>query len=156
MTVVRAAPSMRGTRVRFRRRREVWRMNVGRAFTGAPWEKQVGYCRALRAGDHIYVTGTAPVAEDGQVFAPGDGYAQAKRCLEIIGKALDELGAGMSDVVRTRMFVTDISRWAEFGRAHREFFADHPPATSLVEVSSLIDPVMLIEIEADAVCPEQG
>ncbi len=131
-------------------------MNVRRAFTGAPWEKQVGYCRALRAGDHIYVTGTAPVAENGQVFAPGDGYAQARRCLEIIGKALGELGADMSDIVRTRMFVTDISRWAEFGRAHREFFADHPPATSLVEVSSLIDPAMLIEIEADAVSPEKG
>lgn len=131
-------------------------MTVRRTFTGAPWEKQVGYCRALRAGDHIYVTGTAPVAENGQVFAPGDGHAQAKRCLEIIGKALGELGADMSDVVRTRMFVTDISRWAEFGRAHREFFADHPPATSLVEVNSLIDPAMLIEIEADAVCPEQG
>ena len=129
-------------------------MNVRRAFTGAPWEKQVGYCRALRAGDHIYVTGTAPVAENGQVFAPGDGYAQAKRCLEIIGKALGELGADMSDIVRTRMFVIDISRWAEFGRAHREFFADHPPATSLVEVRSLIDPAMLIEIEADAVCPK--
>ena len=131
-------------------------MTVRRTFSGAPWEKQVGYCRALRAGDHIYVTGTAPVTEDGQVFAPGDGYAQAKRCLEIIGKALDELGAGMSDVARTRMFVTDISRWADFGRAHREFFADHPPATSMVEVRSLIDPAMLIEIEADAVCPDQG
>ena len=131
-------------------------MNVRRAFTGAPWEKQVGYCRALRAGDHVYVTGTAPVAENGQVFAPGDGYAQAKRCLEIIGKVLDELGAGMSDVVRTRMFVTDISRWAEFGRAHRDCFADHPPATSMVEVRSLIDPAMLIEIEAEAVSPEQG
>ena len=129
-------------------------MNVRRAFTGAPWEKQVGYCRALRAGDHIYVTGTAPVTENGQVFSPGDGYAQAKRCLEIIGKALAELGADMSAIVRTRMFVTDISRWAEFGRAHREFFADHPPATSMVEVRSLIDPAMLIEIEADAVCPK--
>lgn len=132
-------------------------MLVKRVFTGIRWEQEVGYCRAIRAGDHIYVTGTAPVAEDGSVFAAGDAYAQARRCLQIIEKALSELGAAMEDVVRTRMFVTDISRWAEFGRAHREFFANHPPATSMVEVQSLIDPAMLIEIEADAVVhiPEQ-
>ncbi|UCC31444.1 MAG: RidA family protein [Phycisphaerales bacterium] len=128
-------------------------MQVRRAFTAAPWEKEVGYCRAIRAGDHIYITGTAPVDDDGGVHAPGDAYAQARRCLEIIEKALQELGATLANVVRTRMFVTDITRWAEFGRAHREFFADHPPATSMVEVKSLIDPAMLIEIEADAVVP---
>ena len=83
--------------------------------------------------------------------APGDAYAQTKRCLEIIADALAELGADLSDVVRTRMFVTDISRWEEFGRAHGEVFADHPPTTTMVEVASLIDPAMLIEIEADAV-----
>jgi enamine deaminase RidA (YjgF/YER057c/UK114 family) len=127
-------------------------MDVRRTYSGAPWEKEVGYCRAIRAGDHIYVTGTAPVADNGGVFAPGDAYAQAKRCLEIIQKALRDLDADLSDVVRTRMLVTDISRWAEFGRAHREAFADNPPATSMVEVGSLIDPTMLIEIEADAVC----
>lgn len=126
-------------------------MRVKRVFTGTRWEQEVGYCRAIRADDHIYVTGTAPVNEDGGVFAAGDAYAQAGRCLQIIEKALRELGATMEDVVRTRMFVTDIGRWAEFGRAHREFFADHPPATSMVEVQSLIDPAMLIEIEADAV-----
>ncbi len=126
---------------------------IRRTFSGAPWEKEVGYCRAIRAGDHIYVTGTAPIGDDGQVVAPGDGYAQSRRCLQIVEKALGELGASMSDVVRTRMFVTDITRWAQFGRAHREFFADHPPATSMVEVQSLIDPAMLIEIEADAVSP---
>jgi enamine deaminase RidA (YjgF/YER057c/UK114 family) len=104
-------------------------------------------------GDHIYVTGTAPVADDGGIFAPGDGYAQARRCLEIIQRALNELGADLSHVVRTRMFVTDIQRWAEYGRAHREFFAAHPPATTMVEVRALIHPDMLIEIEADAVCP---
>jgi isochorismate pyruvate lyase len=127
-------------------------MDIRRTYSGAPWESRVGYCRALRAGAHIYVTGTAPVAEDGGVFAPGDAYAQARRCFEIIERALQDLGAEMSDVVRTRMFVTDISRWEEFGRAHGEVFTEHPPATTMVEVKSLIDPAMLIEVEADAVC----
>jgi isochorismate pyruvate lyase len=89
------------------------------------------------------------------VFAPGDAYAQAKRCFEIVRKALRDLGADVSDVVRTRMFVTDISCWAEFGRAHQEFFMDYPPATTMVEVKSLIDPAMLIEVEVDAVCNTQ-
>ena len=84
------------------------------------------------------------------MVAPGDGYAQAVRCLEIVGAALTELGAGFSDVIRTRMFVTDVSRWEEFGRAHREAFGAHPPATTMVQVGGLIDPAMLIEIEADA------
>jgi enamine deaminase RidA (YjgF/YER057c/UK114 family) len=125
-----------------------------RAFSGAPWEADVGYCRALRAGNQIFVTGTAPVSEDGTVVAPGDGYAQAKRCFEIIAEALAKLGADLSCVVRTRMFVTDISLWNEYGRAHRESFAAHPPATTMVEIKSLIDPEMLIEVEADAVCPD--
>jgi isochorismate pyruvate lyase len=123
-----------------------------RVFTNTQWEGVVGYCRAVRAGDHIYVTGTAPVDENGNVYAAGDAYAQAKRCLEIVAEALAELGATVSQVVRTRMFVTDIRRWAEYGKAHREFFADHPPATTMVEVKSLIDPAMLIEVEVDAVC----
>lgn len=125
-------------------------MEFQRTFSGAPWEAKVGYCRALRSGNRIYVTGTAPVAEDGSCYAPGDAYAQTKRCIEIIQRALADLGADLSDVVRTRMFVTDISRWQEYGRAHGEFFADYPPATTMVEVKSLIDPEMLIEIEADA------
>jgi isochorismate pyruvate lyase len=122
-----------------------------RTFSGAPWEKRVGYCRAVRAGNLIFVTGTAPVAPEGGVFAPGEAYAQTRRCLEIIGRALRELGADYTDVVRTRMFVTDIKRWEEIGRAHGEIFAAHPPATTMVEVKSLIDPAMLVEIEADAV-----
>jgi isochorismate pyruvate lyase len=122
-----------------------------RAFSGAPWEKTVGYCRALRVGDRIFVTGTAAVAEDGSVAAPGDAYAQTRRCLEIIARALDDVGAGLEHVVRTRMFVTDIGRWQEIGRAHGEVFAEHPPTTTMVEVSRLIDPAMLVEIEADAV-----
>ena len=128
-------------------------MEFERTFSGAPWESRVGYCRALRAGQHIYVTGTAPLADGGGVFAPGDAYAQAKRCFEIIEEALASLGANLSCVVRTRMFVTDISRWHEYGKAHGESFGEHPPATTMVEVSALIEPGMLIEIEADAVCP---
>lgn len=127
-------------------------MAVKRVFSGAPWEKKVGYCRAIRVGNLIFVTGTAPIAEDGSVFGIGDGYAQTKRSLAIIEKALQELGARMSDIVRTRMFVTDISRWEEYGRAHGEIFAGHAPATTMVEVKGLIDPDMLIEIEADALC----
>jgi isochorismate pyruvate lyase len=126
-------------------------MDVRRIGSGAPWEKTVGYCRAVRAGNLVFVGGTAPVAEGGGVHAPGDGYLQARRCLEIIERALTELGGRLDQVVRTRMFVTDISRWAEFGRAHAEVFGAHPPATSMVEVRALIDPAMLIEIEADAV-----
>jgi isochorismate pyruvate lyase len=129
-------------------------MEFRRTYSGAPWESIVGYCRALRAGAQIYVTGTAPVADEGGVFAPGDAYAQAKRCFEIIERALRDLDADMSHVVRTRMFVTDISRWEEFGRAHGEFFGEHRPATTMVEVKGLVDPEMLIEVEADAFCPD--
>lgn len=131
-------------------------MTFQRVYSGAPWEAKVGYCRGVRAGRHVYLTGTAPVADGGGVHAPGDAYEQARRCLEIIERALQGLGATMADVVRTRMFVTDISRWEEFGRAHGECFAAHPPATTMVEVRSLIDPAMLIEIEADAVCTDDG
>ncbi|MGD2068944.1 MAG: RidA family protein [Gemmatimonadota bacterium] len=125
-------------------------MEFERVFSGAPWEAKVGYCRALRAGDRVFVTGTAPLAPDGGVHAPGDAYRQTRRCLEIIETALAELGVGMERVVRTRMFVTDIERWEEYGRAHGEVFAEHPCTTTLVEVRRLIEPDMLIEIEADA------
>jgi isochorismate pyruvate lyase len=128
-------------------------MTFQRVFSGAPWEARVGYCRALKSADRVFVTGTAPV-KDGKVYAAGDAYAQARRCLEIIEEALARFGADLSNVVRTRMFVTDISRWEEFGRAHGEAFADHPPTTTMVEVRALIDPEMLIEIEADAVVAE--
>ncbi|HUF76257.1 MAG TPA: RidA family protein [Longimicrobiales bacterium] len=126
-------------------------MTFQRAFSGAPWETHVGYCRALRAGERIFVTGTASVGADGGVHAPGDGYEQARRSLEIMAGALAELGAEMRHVTRTRMFVTDIDRWEEYGRAHREAFGEHPPTTTMVEVRRLIHPDMLIEIEADAV-----
>ncbi|HUB06304.1 MAG TPA: RidA family protein [Myxococcales bacterium] len=127
-------------------------MDVERVFSKAPWERQVGYCRALKAGNQIYVTGTAAVNEAGDgVHAPGDAYAQARRCLELIERALGQLGARRAHVVRTRLFVTDIARWAEIGRAHAEFFGEDRPATTMVEVKALIDPAMLVEIEADAV-----
>lgn len=120
-------------------------------YTGAPWESIVGYCRAVRVGSHVAVTGTASVGDEGEVVGVGDAYVQAKRCIEIIEKALNEAGSGINDVVRTRIFVTDIGQWEAIGRAHREAFADIRPATTMVEVSRLIDPDMLVEIEADAI-----
>ena len=119
--------------------------------SGAPWENEVGYCRAVRIGSHIMVSGTAPVGPNGELVGEGDAYVQAQRCIEIIATALDEAGASLRDVVRTRMYVTDIELWREFARTHREAFGDVRPATSMVEVSRLIDAGMLIEIEADAV-----
>jgi isochorismate pyruvate lyase len=126
-----------------------------RAFSSAPWETQIGYCRAVRAGSHIYVSGSAPI-QHGKLVGRGDAHAQARRCCEVIAEALAQLGAPLSSVVRTRMFVTDIRHWADYGRAHQEFFGANPPATSMVEVRALIDPDMLIEIEAEAVTAEDA
>lgn len=119
--------------------------------SGAPWESIVGYCRAVRVGPHIAVTGTASVGANGEVVAVGDAYGQTRRCIEIIEQALNEAEAGLRDVVRTRIFVTDITQWEAVGRAHAEVFGDIQPATTMVEVSALIDPDMLVEIEADAI-----
>ena len=119
--------------------------------TGTKWEPLAGYCRAVRVGPHIAVSGCAPVDADGELVGPDDAYLQAKRCIEIISDALGEAGASLEDVVRTRMFVTDISCWEEIGKAHQEAFADILPATSMVEVSRLIGDGMLVEIEADAI-----
>ena len=119
--------------------------------TGAPWERRVAYSRAVRIGNTIAVSGTAPVGDDGETVAVGDAYRQTRRCIEIIEQALREAGASLDDVVRTRIYVTDISRWEDIGRAHQEAFASVMPATAMVEVSRLIDPDMLVEIEADAV-----
>jgi enamine deaminase RidA (YjgF/YER057c/UK114 family) len=128
-------------------------MEFRRTYSGAPWEETIGYCRAIRAGNQIFVTGTAPVAEDGTTYAPGDGYAQARRCYEIVEKALRDLDADLSCVVRSRLYVTDISLWEEYARAHSEILRDQRPALTMVEVSRLMEPDMLIEIEIEAVCP---
>ncbi len=121
-----------------------------RISTGTKWEPIVGYSRAVRVRERIYVTGTTATDESGEVVGIGDAYAQTVQTLKNIESALSRLGAGLEHVVRTRMFVTDISRWEEYGRAHGEFFREILPATTMVEVSRLIDEQMLIEIEADA------
>ncbi len=125
-------------------------MAFQRHFTHTEWEPKVGYCRALRAGNTIYLSGTAPVDSDGNTFAPGDAYAQACRCFEIIKDTLVAMDSGLHQVVRTRMYVTDINQWEAFGRAHQEFFGEHPPVTAMLEVKGLINPDMLIEVEAEA------
>ncbi len=128
-------------------------MKFQRHFTGSPWEPKVGYCRAVRAGTLVFVSGTAPVAKSGGVEAPGDPYRQARRCFEIALEALGALGARPEHVVRTRMYVSDASRWEEFGRAHAEAFGAHPPAATMIEVKGFVDPAMMIEVEVDAVAP---
>ena len=119
--------------------------------SGAPWEDIVGYSRAVRIGNVIEVAGTTAVDEAGNIVGPGDPAAQTRYILQKIERALQAAGASLSDVVRTRMFVTDISRWEEIGRAHGEFFRAVKPAASMVEVSQLIEPGLLVEIEATAI-----
>ncbi|MCC7307369.1 MAG: RidA family protein [Acidobacteria bacterium] len=118
--------------------------------SGAKWEPIVGYSRAIRVGDRIYVTGTTATDVNSEIVGVGDAYRQAVQCILNIERALKNFDAGLENIVRTRMFVTDISRWEEYGRAHGEYFHEIMPATTMVEVSKLIDPKMLIEIEADA------
>jgi len=120
-----------------------------RVSSGAPWEAVVGYSRAVKAGGFVFVTGCTSI-RDGEVVHEGDHYAQAKQALANVVWALEQCGATAADVVRTRIFVTDIARWEEYGRAHGEVFGGVLPATSMVEVSALIDPRMLVEVEAQA------
>ena len=128
---------------------------IRRVSSGTRWEPIVGYSRAVAAGDYIFVSGCTSVA-GAEFVHPGDAYEQTVQAIANIAAALDGLGAGLADVVRTRMFVTDISRWQEYGRAHGEAFADVLPATSMIQVSGLIDARMLVEVEAVAYKPGSG
>ena len=125
-------------------------MSVIRLGSGTPWEGIVGYSRVVVRGEAAWVSGTTAIV-DGTVLHPGDAGAQTRQCLATIKQSLERAGFTMNDVVRTRMFVTDISRWEEIGRVHGEVFRDIRPATTMVQVAALIDPAMLVEIEAEAV-----
>ncbi len=126
-------------------------MTIRRVSSGARWEKIHGYCRAVRNGPFIAVSGTTAVGEDGEIVAPDDAYLQARRCIEIIREALEACDAGLTDVIRTRIYLTDVDDWQAVARAHSEAFGEIPPASTMLETSRLIDPAMRLEMEADAV-----
>jgi enamine deaminase RidA (YjgF/YER057c/UK114 family) len=124
--------------------------------TGAPWEAKVGYARAVRVGDAVYLSGTTATAPDGRILAPGDAYQQTVVALQNVERALGLAGASLKDVLRVRLYVTDISRWEEYGRAHKEALGQVRPVCTMVEVSRLIDPAMLVEVEVEALVTSGG
>jgi enamine deaminase RidA (YjgF/YER057c/UK114 family) len=124
--------------------------------SGSSFEATIGFSRAVRIGDRVAVSGTAPIAADGSAAAPGDAYGQMRRCLEIVAAALEEAGAGLADVQRTRVYLTDVGAWDGVARAHAEAFGAVRPASTFVVVAALLDPAWLVEVEADAVVGAGG